>query len=187
METRNSESCISEPNINFYLPKKKTLTGNCDVCIEDFLEVLKNEAENAKEKQNFLQFPEVSIGHYRVHLGMVKVMENEPQRLNLPTECVGVNVSVYVPRADLFIKKRLTLRVSGVCGNRSFEKQGELSTMTESKNLRLSSINAFIENMKHSGNKTLKLQITVDLKEELDEWIITKNRCRYKIFFVNQF
>ena len=179
METRNSESCISEPNINFYLPKKKTLTGNCDVCIEDFLEVLKNEAENAKEKQNFLQFPEVSIGHYRVNLGMRKVMDDD-------RECVGVNVSVYVPRADLFIKKRLTLRVSGVCGNRSFEKQGELSTMTESKNLRLSSINAFIENMKHSGNKKLKLQITVDLKEEEREWIITKNRCRYKIFFVNQ-
>ena len=188
METRNSESCISEHKINVYLPKKKTTIGTCDFCIEDFLEILKNRAKNTKEGKTFLQLPTVSIGDYEVGLfigqGAPAMVAGEVIRFENLQGSLSIRIAVCVKwdehKSDGL---KLTLKMAGDCGNQTFEKECELFTKTEQTEpweIQMpKNINHLINAMINTGNK--KLKMTLELKEEeivtrQNEWIITKNR-----------
>ena len=175
METRNSESCISEHKINVYLPKKKTTIGTCDFCIEDFLEILKNRSKKILSEKTILQLPKVSIGDYEVGL----CMGQGPPAID-PVARIAVCVNWDEHKSDGL---KLTLRVAGDCGNQTFEKECELFTKTEQRSpweIQMPiDIDHLINAMINTGNK--KLKMTLELKEEeivtrQNEWIITKNR-----------
>ena len=78
---------------------------------------------------------------------------------------------------------KLTLKVTGDCGNQTFEEECKLFTKTEQRSpwgIQMpKNIDHLINAMINTGNK--KLKMTLELKEEeivtrQNEWIITKNR-----------